>query len=216
MGKFTNYLNPTYYIDYNSPLMKKKAEEFSSSYPEEKAKAIFYFVRDRIIYTPYSPFYLPEHYKASTTLKRGSGYCVQKAILLTALARANNIPARLVFANIKNYLIPEKLLKMMETNIFIFHGYNELYINGRWVKITPTFDRGMCKKLNLRPVEFDGQTDATFYPYDLNGQKHIEYIKDYGHFADLPFEKMMSSFRLHYTKDMIKRWKDSVQATYNG
>jgi len=216
MSDLSIYLNPTYYIDYDSPLMKEKAAEFSSSYPEEKARAIFYFVRDRVIYTPYSPFYLPEHYKASAILKRGSGYCVQKAILLTALARANNIPARLVFANIKNYLIPEKLLKMMETNIFVFHGYNELYINGRWVKITPTFDKGMCKKLHLRPVEFDGQNNATFHTHDLNGQKHIEYIKDYGHFADLPFEKMMSSFRQHYTKDMLKRWKDAVIDRQNG
>jgi transglutaminase-like putative cysteine protease len=191
MSDLSIYLNPTYYIDYDSPLVKEKAEKFLSSFPEEKARAIFYFVRDRVIYTPYSPFYLPEHYKASMILERGSGYCVQKAILLTALARANNIP-------------------------FVFHGYNELYINGRWVKITPTFDIGMCKKLNLRPVEFDGQNNATFHTHDLNGQKHIEYIKDYGHFTDLPFEKMMSSFRRHYTKDMLKRWKGAVIDRQNG
>jgi len=137
MGDVTAYLKPTYYIDYNSPNVKEKAEEFSLFDTEERAKAIFYFVRDRILYTPYSPFFLPEHYTASRILKRGSGYCVQKAVLLAALARANHIPARLVFANIKNYLIPEKLLKMMGTNVFVFHGYNELYIRERWVKITP-------------------------------------------------------------------------------
>lgn len=211
MGNFTAYLKPTFYIDYDTPGIREKAEEFSLLHTEEKAKAIFYFVRDHVLYTPYSPFFLPEHYRASTILKRGSGYCVQKAVLLTALARSNHIPARLVFANIKNYLIPEKLLKMMGTNVFVFHGYNELYIRERWVKVTPTFNKEMCKKLNIQPVEFDGQNDATFHAYDLNGQMHIEYTRDYGNFSDLPFEKMMNSFKTQYSKDMLKRWMESAQ-----
>jgi len=211
MGNVTAYLKPTYYIDYNSQNVTEKAEEFSLFETEERAQAIFYFVRDSVVYTPYSPFFLPEHYKASRILQRGSGYCVQKAVLLTALARANHIPARLVFANIKNYLIPEKLLKMMGTNVFVFHGYNELYIRERWVKVTPAFNIEMCKKLSLQSVEFDGHNDATFHAYDLNGQKHIEYTKDYGNFSDLPFENMMANFETQYSEDMLKRWKESAQ-----
>jgi len=104
----------------------------------------------------------------------------------------------------------------MGTNVFVFHGYNELYIRERWVKITPTFNLEMCKKVNLQPVEFDGHNDATFHAYDLNGQKHIEYTKDYGNFSDLPFEKMMTSFEAQYSEGMLKRWKESAHDESNG
>jgi transglutaminase-like putative cysteine protease len=209
MEDLSIYLKPTYYIDYDLPLISKISKKTVASHPYEKARAVFNFVRDRIIYNPYSPFYLPEHYPASRILERGEGYCVQKAVLLAALARAHGIPARLVFADIRNYLIPPKLWDMMKTDIFAFHGYNELYIDRRWVKVTPTFDLGMCKRLNLRPVEFDGHNPAIFHSHDLSGRLHIEYIKDHGHFADLPFEKIMDGLRLAYKDDMLKRWKES-------
>ena len=216
MEDLSIYLKPTYYIDYDSPLISKISKKIVTSHPYEKARAVFYFVRDRIIYNPYSPFYLPKHYPASWTLERGEGFCVQKAVLLAALARDHGIPARIVFADIRNYLIPPKLWDIMKTNIFAFHGYNELYIDGRWVKVTPTFDLGMCKRLNLRPVEFDGHNPAIFHSHDLNGRLHIEYIKDHGNFADLPFETVVNGFRHAYTEDMIRKWKDSSLQTQEG
>ena len=209
MEDLSIYLKSTYYIDYETPLVSKVSKEIVSSNPSEKARAIFNFVRDRIPYTPYSPFYRPEHYPASKTLERGEGFCVQKAVLFAALARANSIPARLVFADIKNYLVPQKLWDMMKTNVFAFHGYNELYIDGRWIKVTPTFDTGMCQRLNLKPVVFDGHNSAVFHSHDLNGQLHIEYIKNHGHFADLPFETVINGFKSAYKEDMIKRWMES-------
>ncbi|MBW1737644.1 MAG: hypothetical protein JRJ69_08835, partial [Deltaproteobacteria bacterium] len=89
------------------------------------------------------------------------------------------------------------------------HGYNELFIDGRWIKVTPTFDIGMCQRLNLKPVEFDGHNPAIFHSHDLDGHLHIEYIKDHGHFADLPFETVVNGFKNAYTEDMINRWKES-------
>jgi len=216
MEDLSVYLKPTYYIDYDSPSVSLCSKEIAASHPYEKARAVFDFVRDRIIYTPYSPFYLPEHYPASETFERGEGFCVQKAVLLAALARAQGIPARLVLADIKNYLVPPKLWAMMKTNLFAFHGYNELYIDGRWIKVTPTFDIDMCKKLNLRPVEFDGHNPAVFHSHDLNGRLHIEYVADHGHFADLPFEKVTDGFRRAYPEEMIRRWKSSSLEAQNG
>ena len=209
MEDLSPYLKPTYFIDYDSSSFSLISKKIEASDIYEKAGAVFKFVRDRIIYNPYSPFHLPEHYPASRTLERGEGFCVQKAVLLVALARAHGIPARLVFADIRNHLIPPKLWNVFRTNIFPYHGYNELYIDGRWVKVTPTFDMGMCKRLNLRPVEFDGHNPAIFHSHDLNGHLHIEYVTDHGNFPDLPFEKLMDGFRRGYTEDQIKRWKDS-------
>jgi transglutaminase-like putative cysteine protease len=209
MEDLSLYLKATYYLDYDTPSVSKVSKEIVASHPHEKAKALFDFVRDRIPYTPYAPFYSPEHYPASRTLEKGEGFCVQKAVLLAALARANGIPARLIFADIKNYAVPPKLWNMMQTNIFAFHGYNELYIDGRWIKVTPTFDRGMCQRLNLKLVEFDGHNPAIFHSHDLNGQLHIEYIKNHGHFADLPFETVFKGLKGAYKEDMIKRWMES-------
>jgi len=209
MKDLSVYLKPTYYIDYDSPLVSQVSKEIAASYPDEPARAIFRFVRDKIIYTPYLSFHLAEQYPASRTLERGEGFCVQKAVLLAALARAHGIPTRLVFADIRNHLVPPKLCAMMKTNLFAFHGYNELYIDGRWIKVTPTFDIGMCKRLDVRPVEFDGHNPAIFHSHDLKGRLHIEYVTDHGHFADLPFEKMMDGFRRAYPEDMLRRWKDS-------
>jgi len=213
MEDLSIYLRPTYYIDYTSPLVAQISKKIRASHPHERAKAVFDFVRDKIIYNPYSPFYLAEHYQASRTLERGEGFCTQKAVLLAALVRAQGIPARLVFADIRNHLVPPKLWAMMKTNLFAFHGYNELYIDGRWIKVTPTFDIGMCKRLDVRPVEFDGHNPAIFHSHDLKGRLHIEYITDHGHFADLPFEKTMDGFRRAYPEDMLRRWKNSSVQT---
>ena len=209
MEDLSIYLKSTYYIDYDTPSVSKLSKEIIASHPNEKAKAIFLFVRDKIPYTPYSTFFLPEHYPASRTLKKGEGFCVQKAVLMAALARANGIPARLVFADIKNYAIPQKLWEMMKTNVFAFHGYNELYIDGRWIKVTPTFDKDMCQRLNLKLVEFDGHNSAIFHSHDLDGNLHIEYITNHGHFADLPFERVINGFKSAYTESMIRRWMEA-------
>ena len=78
--------------------------------PIEKAIKLFYAVRDEIWYDPYSPFYLPEHYRASNVLKNGLGYCVPKASLLCALGRACGIPSRVGFADVRNHLATKQLI----------------------------------------------------------------------------------------------------------
>jgi transglutaminase-like putative cysteine protease len=208
MENLSRYLKPTFYIDYDSPSISRVVSELTKAHPHDMARAVFNFVRDEIPYNPYTPFYRPEHYRASETLKRGEGFCVQKAVLLAALGRASGIPTRLVFADIRNYLIPPKLWNMMKTNFFAFHGYDELYIDGTWVKVTPTFDRAMCERLGLRVVEFDGHNAAIFHSHDLNGRLHIEYVNNHGVFDDLPFKTILNGFRHAYPEDMIKRWMD--------
>lgn len=216
MEDLSLYLTPTFYIDYDSPSVSRIAGQLARAHPYDMARAVFNFVRDEIAYNPYSPFYRLEHYRASETLERGEGFCVQKAVLLAALARANDIPARLVFADIKNYLMPPKLWNMMKTNFFAFHGYNELHIDGRWVKVTPTFDVAMCTRLSLKVVEFDGHNQAIFHSHDLNGRLHIEYVNDHGVFADLPLDTILDGFRSTYPEDMIKRWMDSIPHAKKG
>ena len=203
------YLKPTPTIDCDTASIKEKARELTSSQEEitEKAKNLFYFVRDEIKFDPYSPRYLPEHYRASAILARGGGYCVQKAVLLAALARAADIPTRLRFADIRNHLQFAKLVKRMGTNLFIYHGYDELHIDGRWIKAAPTFDLEMCRKDRIIPVEFYGTKDALHHPYSQDGKPHIEYVCDHGHYQDVPFDKIEKARVQGYGAETEERMK---------
>jgi len=200
------YLKPTPVIDCNAPPVREKAQNLTADKENdvEKAKSLFYFVRDEIKYNPYVLHNLVEHNKASVTLSRKEGYCVQKAILLAALARAIGIPARLGFADIRNYITPQKLLELMNgSNLFIYHGYCELYIGQKWVKATPAFDLEMCQKYHIIPVEFDGKNNATFHRNNQEGKLHIEYVHDYGHYPDLPLEEMLDARVKVYGPDYL-------------
>lgn len=196
------FLKPTFVIDSDSKTVKEKAALLTEKYnlQKEKARELFYFVRDEIKYNPYLSFnsFVLSDYCASKTLERGEGYCIQKAVVLTALARAVDIPARLGFADIRNHLVPEKLREMMGTNVFVYHGYSEFWLNSKWVKATPAFNIEMCSKFGIEPVEFDGVTDAIFHERSKKGELHIEYIKYHGTYADLPFEEIMQAFTDQY------------------
>jgi transglutaminase-like putative cysteine protease len=189
MGK---YLRPTFMIDSDNPVIREKAAEITEGKTGdvEKAVALFYFVRDNIKYTIYLDKFLPEHFRASNTLALKQGYCVQKAVLLAALARAVGIPAGIGFARVTNHLMPEKMLKFLGSNIFPCHGFTEFYLNGKWVKATSAMDIETCKKGRLITVEFDGKNDALYSPHNLDGAKNIEYLKFLGRYEDVPLEKL--------------------------
>jgi transglutaminase-like putative cysteine protease len=191
------YLKPTDIIDSDHRDIAEKARGLTDGADSdaERAKRLFYFVRDKIRYNPYSPFFKPEFYRASAVLRRGYGYCIQKAVLLAALGRAVGIPSRLGFADIQNHQLPKKLLEIQGTDIIYSHGFTEFYIDGRWLKATPAFNIEMTEKLGLVPVTFDGLSDGVFPRLDKRGELSIEYLKDVGDFPDLPFEHIMDSFR---------------------
>ncbi len=203
------YLMPTYYLETDSSVIQAQVKRLlrGISPVEERAKALFYFVRDEIYYNPYVPFEERGDYRAGVILRRGEGYCVQKAIVLAALARAAGIPARLRLADIRNRLVPPGLATMMETDVFYFHGYNELYLHEKWVKVTPTFDLRMCERLGLIPVEFDGKNPALFHARTRDGRLHVEYVRQRGYYADFPFEEVLKGFYELYGDEMMERWR---------
>jgi transglutaminase-like putative cysteine protease len=189
------FLEPTSYIDFRTPSVREKSQGLVQALTTQRDKAIriFYAVRDGIKYTIYGKRSLPEHFRASYVLSAGEGYCVQKAILLVALARAASIPARLRFAAIRNHLMPAELLEKRGTNFFVYHGYTDLYLEGSWVKATPTFDIVCCENAGLRPVDFDGEHDALLPSLTLDRRRHIEYVEDWGVFEDVPFDEIMEA-----------------------
>lgn len=177
-------------IDSEHKAIKEAAAELGRNCGswEEKAVRLFYFVRDSIEYSIFMISMYPEDFKASSVLTWRKGYCVQKAVLLAALGRAMGIPTRLAFAKIRNHRVPAELMERLGTNIFPRHGYDQLYIGGRWISLAATFDRELCQRHGLSTVEFNGVDDAMLPPTDLDGERYIEYLAMYQPRADLPLK----------------------------
>ncbi len=195
-----SYLAPTEYIESDHPELVAFARRASAGETTDRERAVrlYYAVRDGFRYDPWAFSLEPKIFRASTTLASGSGFCIPKAILLAAAARALGIPSRLAFADVRNHLASDRLLAVMRTNLFAFHGMTELEIEGRWVKATPAFDLNLCELFGVLPLEFDGLSDSTLHPFDRAGKLHMEYVVDRGSFADLPLAELTRVTHEHY------------------
>ncbi len=195
------YLEPTEAIDADHPAVVAFARDATAGAgtSQEKAVALFYAVRDGIRYTPYGVDLSPEAMRASATLEAGEGFCIPKALLLTAASRAVGVPARLGFADVRNHLASRRLLELLgDTDVFAWHAFTEFGLDGGWVKATPAFDIGLCERFGVVPLDFDGVHDALFHPYDAAGRRHMEYVAQRGSYADLPLEEIRRDFEEMY------------------
>ena len=172
-----------------------------STDPRMQAISLYYAVRDGIRYDPYSINLSAEGLRASTTLGTGRGWCVAKAILLTGCCRFLGIPARLGFADVRNHLTTTRLRALMKTDLFFWHGYTSIYLDGVWIKATPAFNIELCERFRLKPLDFDGTRDSIYHPFDLEGNKHMEYVRYHGEFADVPIDMIIETFRREYAPD---------------
>lgn len=204
-------LQASRFIDSDNPAIMALAGSLTDAEagPLQNAVSLYYHVRDALRYDPYNVAETPEAYLASSTLAAGSGWCVTKALALAALARAAGIPARVGYADVRNHLSTERLRRSMQTDIFYFHGYTSLYLNGQWVKATPAFNIELCEKFGLKPLEFNGREDSLYHEFDQAGNRHMEYLQDRGEFLDLPFEEMMAVLYQHYPLLMADQQADT-------
>jgi len=193
------YLEPGHFVDSDHPAVRDFAAEHArGADAREKAVSLYYAVRDRIRYNPFQNFTANDAYRASICLERNVGWCVSKAALLAAAARAGGIPARMGFADVKNHLTTPELTAKMGTDLFVFHGYTELLLDGKWVKATPAFNLSLCKRFRVKPLEFDGREDSIFHPFDEDERRHMEYVRWRGEFADVPAAEIQRVFRETY------------------
>ncbi len=206
--EYFTYLTPTSIIDSDHTRIKEYAATISDGLtdPVEIATKLYLAVRDGIRYDPYSPFYLPDHYRASYVLKRGRSFCVPKASLLSALARACGIPSRVGLADVRNHLTTKQLIDFMGTDLFVCHGFVELYLEGKWVKATPAFNKELCEKHHVPALEFNGREDSLFQPYNLHNQKFMEYVAIRGVYPDIPVDHIVEAWKEAYGADRINDW----------
>ena len=193
------YLAPGRYIDSGHPAVVKYARaHVKGSGDVERAVSLYYAVRDGVRYNPFLDFSKDTAFRGSRCLETGEGFCIGKAALLAACARAEGIPARVGFADVKNHLTTPRLAERMGTDLFVYHGYTELWLEGKWVKATPAFNLELCRKFRVKPLEFDGREDSIFHPFDADERRHMEYLRDRGSYADVPVAEIQQAFRKTY------------------
>jgi len=195
------YLEPTFFLDADASVVRDFAAcaVGGAQTDTDKAIALYYAVRDGIRYDPYVMRITDaESYRASTVATLPAAYCIQKSILMAAAGRAVGVPTRLGFADVKNHLTSPKLREVMGSDLFVYHGYTETFLEDRWVKSTPVFNLTLCKRFGVVPLDFDGRTDSLFQPFDRENRRHMEYVNHRGSFAEFPFDQVMAAFRLEY------------------
>lgn len=194
-------LSPAVLIDSDHPdVVAFAAEHAAGGDDREVAVALYYAVRDGIRYDPYRIDLSVSGMKASTVLAKGYGWCVPKAGLLAAVCRARGIPARIGFADVCNHLSTERLRATLGSDVYMWHGFTEILLDGTWVKATPAFNKELCDAFGLHTLEFDGREDSIYHPFDKAGNRHMEYLAARGNFDDIPLDSIAQDFLTHYPK----------------
>ncbi|MET1071179.1 MAG: transglutaminase-like domain-containing protein [Umezawaea sp.] len=161
----------------------------------DRALALYYAVRDGIHYEVYGADMSRDGLKASSTIKRGMGFCVHKSIVYAAAVRAVGVPSRIYYGDVRNHLASPRLEELMGGKVFTFHSLTTVFLEGKWVRATPVFNKMLCKLYKIKPLEFDGRTDSMYHPFDENGRQHMEFLRAHGDFDDVPYDMVVNGIR---------------------
>jgi transglutaminase-like putative cysteine protease len=198
-----SYLAPTAFLDSDHRLVHDFATRVTGAEtaPIRKAIKLFYAVRDEIRYDPFAIRLAPDAFTASTVLRDGRAFCIPKAVLLAAAARAASIPSAIGLSDVVNHFTSDKLKRAMGgKEVFLHHGYAALYLDGKWVKAAPAFNLELCTRFGVLPTEFDGSSDAILQEYDAQRNLRMEYLRDHGFWSDLPFNRIKEDFDGYYPR----------------
>jgi transglutaminase-like putative cysteine protease len=165
--------------------------------PLEQLLQTYTKVRDHFLYDPYHLDLRSEGLKASFVLTKSRAWCVEKANVMAACSRRLGFPTRLAYAIVTNHIGVERLVSYLRRPEIVFHGYVEIFIDGKWVSCTPSFDKFVCRMTGVAPLEFDGKTNSLFQAFK-GEDLFMEYLHYYGSFADVPVELMNSEMKKYY------------------
>jgi transglutaminase-like putative cysteine protease len=212
------YLKPTEFLDFDVAAVRDFAFAAVAGADTATLKAVklYYAVRDTIRYDPYRISLERETFKASTVLEAGAGFCLPKANLLAAAARAVGIATAIGLSDVTNHLCTERLRRIMGgRELFLHHGYAVLYLDGNWIKAAPAFNIELCERFHVLPTDFAGTSHALFQKFDAKGRRHMDYVTDHGIWSDFPFERVTGDFRDYYPESFYQAdARDAVTRVY--
>ena len=199
------YVMPAHFVESDTLEVQGFVPNALRNFPadasrRDKAIRLFEAVRDDIRYDPYCFALDEDSYRASRIAGAEAAFCVPKAILLAACLRAVGIPAAVGFADVRNHLNTPKLQELMGTDLFIYHGYVQLWLDGESYKVTPAFNMELCERFGVKPLVFDGYHDALFHEFDEQNHRHMEYVNDRGLYVDAPITEFLQAFKETYPK----------------
>ncbi len=203
------YLQPTYFVDSDHPDVIAYARKIvkDETDPVKQAILLYLAVRDGFKYNPYNISLHHVELKASTLLNRasGQGYCTEKSCLYNAVLRVVGIPSRFHFFDVRNHIGVEKYYELLQTDVLAYHACSEVYLNGKWVKATPAFNKELCEKTGVAVLEFNGSEDSIFQQYSPEGEEFMEYLADHGTCHDVPHDMFVQSLKQHYPHFFVHR-----------
>jgi transglutaminase-like putative cysteine protease len=194
----TASLAATPFLDYHSPAVTRFVADALRGVPPEpvpRAVALYYAVRDGIRYEIYGADLSRDGIRASRTAAVGSGLCLHKSVLYAAGLRSLGIPCRLILADVRNHLSSPRIQHLLGGDVFHHHCLTTVYLDGRWVKATPVFNRALCRLYGIEELDFDGSTDSAVHPYDLDNHRHMQFLRTHGEFDDLPYDRVITDLR---------------------
>ena len=202
------YLAATDFLDFGVPAVAQFVADAvgDATTPTQKGVRLFYAVRDRVRYDAGNVKLAPAGLRASTVVAQGEAFCIPKAALLVAGARCAGIPAAIGLSDVVNHFSTPKMQQAMGgREVFMHHGWAALYLEGRWVKAVPAFNKELCALMGVPPTEFDGTQDAVLQQFKADGSVHMEYLRDHGIWSDVHFQRIEADWTGYYPPTL---WRD--------
>ena len=139
-----NFVNPSEKVESDDPLIMAKAKELKDSLPAEQQDDPYYVSKKVFEYVQLNMRYTFDNRSrnkgASYALKNLVGNCEDYSSLMTALLRANDIPARTVTGyRINPAKVSTTEMDLLSSSNYTKHMWMEAYIEGYgWVAFDPT------------------------------------------------------------------------------
>lgn len=189
---------PTDFLDYHSPEVRgfvgRVLGEGDGS-QRDRAVKLYYAVRDGIFYEIYNADLSRQGLRASAVIRSGSGLCIHKSIVYAAAVRSIGIPSRLVLTDARNHVTSDRLRLFVGGDVFHYHCFVSIQLEDRWLRATPVFNQRLCQLYGIRALDFDGRSDSLHHPFDAQGRKYMEFVREHGEFDDLPYDQVIAGLR---------------------
>jgi len=208
------FLKSSENVNFEHANMQQYIEDFKGlSDKKELAIKLYEKVRDGFLYDPYHLDISSKALVASEIVLKKRAWCVEKSLVLIACLRAVEIPAKFGFAIVVNHLGIEKLETYLQRKEIVFHGFVSVFLDNRWVICTPAFDQKVCRFAGVEPLKWNGENDSLFQEFTKD-KKHMEYVKYYGFFDEIPFELMHAEMKKYYPHLFEGNW-NSKEFSFN-
>jgi transglutaminase-like putative cysteine protease len=172
-------IQETVFCDVNHTLVSSLAKKLTGDETDtgKITLAVFKHVRDNIRFG----FDLVQ-VKASQTLEKGYGVCWNKALLLAALLRANQVPARLASNPVQREFMKPVMGDAYQTlPETINHCFAQVHLDSGWICVDATLDAATYETFFVPHdvawgIDWNGTDDLRLYTESIVGP--VESIED--------------------------------------